>query len=106
MVVEGSEIKDNVPFFNGMKNVQMGGIKLVNVARFKNVTALVTANDNKTQFTFTTDVNHSAREQISLDDALLKPNTIYTVMCNITNNTITNTSMGNCMKWQFKQSAH
>ena len=32
MVVEGNEIKDNVPFFNGMKDVQMGGIKLVNIA--------------------------------------------------------------------------
>ena len=85
MVIEGNEIKDNVPFFNGMKNVQMGGIKLVNIARFKDVAGNVTANANKTQFTFTDD--GSSWGYVNFDGSLLKPNTQYTVYMNIITNT-------------------
>ena len=81
MVIEGNEIKDNVPFFSGMKNVQMGGVKLVNIARFKNVTALVSANANKTQFTYTGD--GSDWGYVMFDNTLLKPNTRYTVYMNV-----------------------
>lgn len=88
MVIEGSEIKDNVPFFNGMKNVQMGGIKLVNIARFKNVTALVTANANKTQFTYAGDGNKWG--YVNFDVSLLKPNTVYTLYVNVIANGGTN----------------
>ena len=87
MVVEGSEIKDNVPFFNGMKDVQMGGIKLVNIARGATTSTLVTTNGNKTQFTYKNtqevDTGH-----VLFDRTLLKPNTVYTIYCNITSNTI------------------
>ena len=85
MVVEGNEIKDNVPFFNGMKDVQMGGIKLVNIARGavynENV---LTANANKTQFTYTSDGSHWG--VIRFDDTLLKPNSVYTLCMNIVSN--------------------
>lgn len=90
MVIEGSEIKDNVPFFNGMKNVQMGGIKLVNIARGATVNGLVTANANKTQFTYTSD-GSTSWGSINFDKTLLKPNTVYTVYCNIAKNTSDNT---------------
>ena len=87
MVVEGSEIKDNVPFFNGMKDVQMGGIKLVNIARGavynENV---LTANANKTQFTYTSDGSHWG--VIRFDDTLLKPNSVYTLCMNIVSNNL------------------
>ena len=77
MVVEGNEIKDNVPFFNGMKDVQMGGIKLVNIARGATCNDLVTANANKTQFTYTG--NGSGWGYIWFDTSLFKPNTKYTL---------------------------
>lgn len=101
MVVEGSEIKDNVPFFNGMKDVQMGGIKLVNIARGATCNNLVTANTNKTQFTFTASTTNNAWGQIQFDKTLLKSNMVYTVMCDITTNTLINTPSGNCLKWQL-----
>ena len=81
MVVEGNEIKDNVPFFNGMKDVQMGGIKLVNIARLQKCSALVTANTNKTQFTYTSDGSHWG--DILFDKSLLKQNTLYTIYLNV-----------------------
>ena len=84
MVVEGSEIKDNVPFFNGMKNVQMGGIKLVNIARGATPNGLVTANANKTQFTYTSDGTNWGK--IIFDKSLLKPNTKYTIKMNVISN--------------------
>ena len=87
MVVEGNEIKDNVPFFNGMKDVQMGGIKLVNIARGAVVTGtdVVSENTNKTQFTYNGTV--SDFRVIKFDNSLLKPNTTYTMYLNITENT-------------------
>lgn len=91
MVIEGNEIKDNVPFFNGMKNVQMGGIKLVNIARGAKTTALVTANSNKTQFTFTSN-GAEAYHSIKFDSTLLKPNTVYTVFMNVITNSSSNSS--------------
>ena len=84
MVVEGSEIKDNVPFFNGMKDVQMGGIKLVNIARGATCNNLVTTNTNKTQFTYTGNGNNWG--DIFFDKSLLKPNTLYTIYFNIVSN--------------------
>ena len=81
MVVEGNEIKDNVPFFNGMKDVQMGGIKLVNIARGATVNSLVTANTNKTQFTYTS--NGTNWGDILFDKSLLKQNTLYTIYLNV-----------------------
>lgn len=87
MVIEGSEIKDNVPFFNGMKNVQMGGIKLVNIARGAACSGPVTTNTNKTQFTYT---NSSSIDTgtIAFTKELVKPNTLYTIYCKIPTNTI------------------
>lgn len=90
MVIEGSEIKDNVPFFNGMKNVQMGGIKLVNIARGATVNGLVTANANKTQFTYTGD--GGSWGHIEFDSSLLKPNTVYTLYMNVIKNKGTDSS--------------
>ena len=88
MVIEGSEIKDNVPFFNGMKNVQMGGIKLVNIARGATVDSdKIVINTNKTQFTYTS-TGGSSWSSISFDVKLLKPNTLYTVYMNIVKNTL------------------
>lgn len=84
MVIEGSEIKDNVPFFNGMKNVQMGGIKLVNIARGATCNSYVTANANKTQFTYTADGTNWGK--IQFDKTLLKPNTKYTIRLNVVSN--------------------
>ena len=84
MVVEGNEIKDNVPFFNGMKDVQMGGIKLVNIARGATCNSLVTTNTNKTQFTYTGNGNNWG--DIFFDKSLLKPNTLYTIYFNIVSN--------------------
>ena len=84
MVIEGSEIKDNVPFFNGMKNVQMGGSKLVNIARGATLNSLVTANANKTQFTYTGDGTNWGK--ITFDKSLLKPNTKYTIKMNVISN--------------------
>ena len=84
MVVEGNEIKDNVPFFNGMKDVQMGGIKLVNIARGATCSSLVTANTNKTQFTYTGDGTNWGK--ITFDKSLLKPNTKYTIKMNVISN--------------------
>lgn len=81
MVIEGNEIKDNVPFFNGMKNVQMGGIKLVNIARGAVCNNLVTANTNKTQFIF--NGNGSNWGVVTFDKSLLKANTTYTVYLNV-----------------------
>ena len=81
MVVEGSEIKDNVPFFNGMKDVQMGGIKLVNIARGATYNNLVTANTNKTQFTYTSDGTNWG--DVLFDKSLLKQNTLYTIYINV-----------------------
>ena len=89
MVVEGSEIKDNVPFFNGMKNVQMGGIKLVNIARGAVVNSLVSSNANGTQYTYTSNGSTSWGD-LTFDKALLKPNTVYTVYMNIVSNTSDN----------------
>ena len=89
MVVEGNEIKDNVPFFNGMKDVQMGGIKLVNIARGATCNSLVTANTNKTQFTYTSN-GSSSWGNIMFDKTLLKPNTTYTLYMNIKTNTSDN----------------
>ena len=89
MVVEGNEIKDNVPFFNGMKDVQMGGIKLVNIARGAKTddSGRITVNSNKTQFTYT---NSSSTDTgtITFTKELVKPNTLYTVYCKIPTNTI------------------
>lgn len=82
MVIEGNEIKDNVPFFNGMKNVQMGGIKLINIARGATCNSYVTANANKTQFTYIGD-GSSEWGYIKFDSTLLKPNTKYTIYMNI-----------------------
>ena len=92
MVIEGSEIKDNVPFFNGMKNVQMGGIKLVNIARGISVgtNGKVTANTNKTQFTYTGDGMNWG--YVNFDASLLKPNTVYTLYVNIITNNGTDSS--------------
>ena len=81
MVVEGSEIKDNVPFFNGMKDVQMGGIKLVNIARGATCNNLITANTNKTQFTYTSDGTKWG--DVLFDKSLLKQNTLYTIYINV-----------------------
>lgn len=89
MVVEGNEIKDNVPFFNGMKDVQMGGIKLVNIARSVTYNTLITANTNKTQFTYTSN-GSSSWGNIMFDKTLLKPNTTYTLYMDITTNTSDN----------------
>ena len=71
MVIEGSEIKDNVPFFNGMKNVQMGGIKLVNIARYKSHANVVSANANKTVFTYTSVSSTASWGNIEFDKSLL-----------------------------------
>lgn len=89
MVVEGNEIKDNVPFFNGMKDVQMGGIKLVNIARGAVITGtdVVSTNANQTQFTY--NGISSSFKTIKFDNSLLKPNTTYTMYLNITKNTST-----------------
>ena len=81
MVVEGNEIKDNVPFFNGMKDVQMGGIKLVNIARGATCNNLITANTNKTQFTYTSDGTKWG--DVLFDKSLLKQNTLYTIYINV-----------------------
>lgn len=92
MVVEGNEIKDNVPFFNGMKDVQMGGIKLVNIARGAVITGtdVVSTNANQTQFTY--NGISSSFKTIKFDNSLLKPNTTYTMYLNITKNTSTLTN--------------
>lgn len=88
MVIEGNEIKDNIPFFNGMKNVQMGGIKLVNIARGATIDSnKIIMNANKTQFTYTS-TGGSEWCGISFDVKLLKPNTLYTVYMNIVKNTL------------------
>ena len=97
MVIEGSEIKDNVPFFNGMKNVQMGGIKLVNIARHERQSSAITANTNKTQFTYTSN-GANAYHAIYFDSSLLKTNTVYTVFADITTNTSDNVQP---VKFQF-----
>ena len=98
MVVEGNEIKDNVPFFNGMKDVQMGGIKLVNIARGATCSRLVTANTNKTQFTYISDGAANAYHTIYFDSSLLKTNTVYTVFADITTNT---SGASHPIKFQF-----
>lgn len=88
MVVEGNEIKDNVPFFNGMKDVQMGGIKLVNIARGATIlgTDILSMNAQKTTFTYngTSSIEWKC---VRFDNTLLKPNTTYTMYLNITENT-------------------
>ena len=100
MVIEGSEIKDNVPFFNGMKNVQMGGIKLVNIARLEKYSQLlVTANANKTQFTYTP--NQTSWGHVVFDNSLLKPNTTYTVLINVIKNDLQPVAE-NILKIQFR----
>ena len=89
MVIEGNEIKDNVPFFNGMKNVQMGGIKLVNIARGATIsgTTCISVNTNNTAFTYNGQNNNF--QTVNFDNTLLKPNTKYTIYLNITENTST-----------------
>ena len=89
MVVEGNEIKDNVPFFNGMKDVQMGGIKLVNIARGATIddSGRITVNNNKTMFTYK-NAKSTDTATIIFSKDLVKPNTLYTVYCKIPTNTI------------------
>lgn len=89
MVIEGSEIKDNVPFFNGMKNVQMGGIKLVNIARGGVPNTLVSSNANGTQYTYTSN-GSTSWGNVGFDMSLLKTDTIYTVYMEIVSNTSDN----------------
>lgn len=87
MVIEGSEIKDNVPFFNGMKNVQMGGSKLVNLIRnISTYNEFITISADKRTITYT-DTGYYGN--VNFDSSLLKPNTLYTLYFKITQNTST-----------------
>ena len=87
MVIEGNEIRDNVPFFNGMKDVQMGGIKLVNIARDMTLTGIdvLSTNTNKTQVTY--NGTSSSFKVVKFNSTLLNPNTVYTIYLNIIENT-------------------
>ena len=75
-----------------MKDVQMGGIKLVNIARYKSHANGVSVNTNKTTITFDDDggVGTTAWGQYLFHDELLKPNTMYTIFMDVKTNTSTN----------------